>query len=331
MSRLCSCGVAVFVLAMAAVMSGCGSSSPPISVSLSPSSLQAIDPSQTVAVMATVTNDTSSKGVSWTLTGLGSLSNSTGPSVTYISPTTNLTSAQQATVTATSAADQTKTASLQITVNPYPRIPFQTLANGSVGTPYSQMIALTGGTPPFQWSVYDGPIETGYAVGGAVPDGLQMNPTTGAISGTPTGGGTWYFEATATDATGVTAFDGFLSIQITPTGPAGNPVPFLNQSLAPTAVSPGTSGFTLSVSGTGFVSGATVNFNRTVLATTFLDSGHLTAMVAASDIANASTALMTVVNPGPGGGQSNVVFFQEAAPDTTVVFAPAANSPLQIY
>ena len=182
MSRLCSCGVALFVLAMAAVMGGCGSSSPPISVSLSPSSPQAIDQSQTVAVMATLTNDTSSKGVSWTLTGPGSLSNSTGPSVTYISPTTNLTSAQQATVTATSAADQTKTASLQITVNPYPLIPFQPLANGSVGTPYSQMIALTGGTPPFQWSVYDGPIETGYAVGGAVPDGLQMNPTTGAIS-----------------------------------------------------------------------------------------------------------------------------------------------------
>jgi hypothetical protein len=331
MSRLRSCGVALFVLAMAAAMGGCGSSSPPISVSLSPSSPQAIDQSQTVTVMATVTNDTSSKGVSWTLTGPGSLSNSTGPSVTYISPTTNLTSAQQATVTATSAADQSKTASLQITVNPYPLIPFQTLANGSVGTPYSQMIALTGGTPPFQWSVYDGPIETGYAVGGAVPDGLQMNPATGAISGTPTGGGTWYFEATATDATGVTAFDGFLSIQITSTGPAGNPVPFLNQSLAPTAVSPGTSGFTLSVSGTGFVSGATVNFNRAALATTFVDSERLTAMVPAPDIANASTALVTVVNPGPGGGQSNVVFFQVAAPETTVVFAPAANSPLQIY
>jgi hypothetical protein len=324
--------VALFVLAMAGVMGGCGSSSPPISVSLSPSSPQAIDQSQTVAVTATVTNDRSSKGVSWTLTGPGSLSNSTGPSVTYISPPTNLTSAQQATVTATSAADQTKTASLQITVNPYPFIPIQqTLANGSVGTPYSQMITLTGGTPPFQWSVYDGPIETGYAVGGAVPDGLQMNPTTGAISGTPTCGGTWYFEATATDATGVTAFDGFLSIQITPTAAAGNPVPFLNQPLAPTAVLPGASGFTLSVSGTGFVSGTTVNFNRTALATTFVDSEHLTAMVPASDIANAGTAPVTVVNPAPGGGESNVVFFQVAAPETTVVFAPAANSPLQVY
>src|SRR5258708_24843419 len=193
------------------------------------------------------------------------------------------------------------------------------------------MIALTGGTPPFQWSVYNGPIETGYAVGGAVPDGLQMNPTTGAISGTPTGGGTWYFEATATDATGVTAFDGFLSIQITSPGPAGNPVPFSNQSLVPTAVSPGASGLTLSVSGTGFVSGATINLNRTALATTFVDSEHLTAIVPASDIANAGTAQVTVVNPGPGGGNSNVVFFQVATPETAVVFAPAANSPLQIY
>src|SRR4029077_7343344 len=131
MSRLCSCGVALFLLAVLAVMGGCGSSSPPISVSLAPSSAQAIDQSQTVAVMATVTNDTSSKGVSWTLAGLGSLSNPSGASVTYVSPTTILTT-QQATVTATSVADQTKTASLQITVNPYPLIPFQTLANGSV-------------------------------------------------------------------------------------------------------------------------------------------------------------------------------------------------------
>jgi hypothetical protein len=323
--------VALLVLALAALIGGCGSSSPPpISVSLSPSSPQAIDQSQTVAVTATVTNDTSSKGVSWTLTGPGSLSSSTGQSVTYTSPSTILASSQQATVTATSAADQTKKASVAITVNPYPLIPFQTLANGSVGASYSQSITLTGGTPPFQWSVYDGPIPTGYQVGGAVPDGLTMNPNTGTISGTPTGGGTWYFEATATDAAGGLAINGSLSVQIKPTGAAGNPVPFLNQPLVPTAVSPGNPAFTLSVSGTGFASGATVNFNSAPLATTLVNAEHLTAMVPAADVANAGTAAVTVVNPGPGGGPSNVVYFQVAAPEATVNFANAANSPLQV-
>ena len=331
MSRVCSCGVALFVLAMAAVMGGCSSSSsPPISVSLSPSSPQAIDQGQTVGITATVTNDMSQKGISWTLTGPGSLNNSTGPSVTYSSPTTNLTSAQQATVTATSEADPTKSASLQITVSPYLQIPFQTLASGAVGTPYSQTIALTGGTPPFQWSVYNGPIPTGYKVGGSVPDGLEMNPSTGTISGTPTGGGTWYFEAIVTDATGVTADNGFLSIQINSTVAPGNPVPFLNQPLVPTAVSPGASGFTLSVSGTGFVSGAAIDLNRTPLGTTFVDSEHLTAMVPAADVASAGTAAVTVVNPGPGSGPSNVVYFQVDAPEATVNFANATNSPLQI-
>jgi hypothetical protein len=331
MSRLCWCGVTVLVLAMAAVMGGCSSSSPPISVSVKPASPQPIDQSQTLAISATLTNDSSSKGVSWRLTGPGSLSNLTGASVTYISPTTILNSAQQVTITATSVADQTKSASLQLTVNPYPQISIlQTLASGSVGTPYSQTIVLTGGTPPFQWSVYDGPIATGYEVGGSVPDGLELNPNTGIISGTPTGGGTWYFEATATDATGATAYDGLLSIQINPTAAPGNPVPLLNQPLVPTAVSPAASGFTLSVSGTGFVSGATVDFNISPLPTTFVDREHLTAVVPATDVANAGTDAVTVVNPAPGGGASNVVYFQVAAPETTVAFANAADSPLQV-
>ena len=329
MSRICRCWGALCIAVVAMVASGCSSSpAPAISVNLSLSSSPSIDPSQTIKITATVTNDASFKGVSWSLTGPGSLSSPTGQSITYNSPSTNVTSPQQATVTATSVADQTKRAAVQITVNPQPQLPFQALANGSVGTPYSQTPTFTGGTAPFQWIVYDGPIESGWRVGGSVPDGLTLNANTGVISGTPTGGGTWYFEVIVTDATGAFGFTA-LSIQINPSASTANPVPFLNQPLTPTAVSPGNPGFALNVTGAGFVPGGVVNFNRTPLPTTFVDSEHLTALVPAADVATAGTASVMVVNPTPGGGVSNVVYFQVAAPETTVSFAAAPNSPLQ--
>jgi FG-GAP-like repeat/Putative Ig domain/FG-GAP repeat len=318
----------VVVLALAA---GCGSSPPPpISVSLSPSSTKTIDQGQTVSVSATVANDRSSDGVSWTLNGPGSLSGSTPSSVTYTAPSANITTAQQATITATSVADKTKTASLQVTVNPLPQIPNQTLPNGTAGSPYSQTIAITGGTAPFQWSIYDGPILTGYAVGGSIPDGLTLDLSSGTISGMPASGGTWSFEATVTDATGASAGNSFLSIQINPAVAPGNPVPFLNQPLSPTAVSPGNAGFTLNVSGTGFVSGATVDLNGAPLATTFVSAAQLSAAVTAADVATPGTAVITVVNPAPGGGRSNPVYLQIGAPQTTVSFVNAPNSPLAI-
>ncbi len=321
-------------LSLAAVMvvSGCGGGSAPgpaISVSVSPSG-QAVDQSMSVTVQAAVTNDTSSKGVTWKLSGPGSLSGTSGPSVSYASPSTSITSAEQATVTATSVADPTKSASVQITVNPYPAMLIQSLSAGTVGVAYSQPIVLTGGTSPFQWSVFNGAIPSGWQVGGSVPSGLTLSSSAGTISGTPTAAGTWYFDATVTDADGV-----FLaipmSLQINPAASSkGNAVPFLNQPLVPSAVAPGGTGVTLKVSGTGFVSGATVNFNGTALATTFVDGSHLSAAVPATDVVTAMTATITVVNPTPAGGASNAVYFQVGAPLATVKFANAANSPLQI-
>lgn len=79
----------------------------------------------------------------------GTLSSGTAPSVSYIPPTTTLANPQRVTVTATSVADPTKSASLQITVNPYLVMPFQTLTDGTTGMPYSQAITLIGGTAPF--------------------------------------------------------------------------------------------------------------------------------------------------------------------------------------
>src|SRR5438876_12422596 len=77
-----------------------------------------------------------------------------------------------------------------------------------------------------------------------------------------------------------------------------NPVPFVNQPLVPSAVAPGGPDFTLTVNGTGFVSGATVNWNDTPLATNFVSASQLTATVPAANTALNGTASITVLNPG---------------------------------
>jgi hypothetical protein len=106
---------------------------------------------------------------------------------------------------------------------------------------------------------------------------------------------------------------------------AENPVPLINQPLVPDATAPGGAGFTLAVHGTGFVSGAVVNWSHSSLATTFVSHSQLTAWVPAPDIAAAGTASVTVVNPSTGGGMSNVMFFEVTPSSSSIALsAPSA-------
>ena len=86
-----------------------------------------------------------------------------------------------------------------------------------------------------------------------------------------------------------------------------NPVPLVNQPLVPTSAAPGGPTFSMTVNGTGFVSASVVNWDGAPLTTTFVTSLQLTATVPTSNIANAVTASIAVVNPAPGGGTSNVM------------------------
>jgi len=94
-----------------------------------------------------------------------------------------------------------------------------------------------------------------------------------------------------------------------------NPVPFLNP-LVPSATSPGGPALTIVVTGTGFVSGSAVEWNGSPLATTFVNGSTLTVTVPAADLVSPTTATITVVSPGPGGGVSNSQYFvvQDAVP-----------------
>src|ERR1700677_5117707 len=57
-----------------------------------------------------------------------------------------------------------------------PSITTSSLPSGQVGTPYSATLVVTGGTPPYMWSLTNG----------TLPTDLSLTPSTGAITGTPT-------------------------------------------------------------------------------------------------------------------------------------------------
>jgi len=83
---------------------------------------------------------------------------------------------------------------------------------------------------------------------------------------------------------------------------------------------PGGSTLSLPVTGTGFVAGSVVYWNGTARTTTFVNSSKITATILAADIASPGTATITVVSPGPGGGQSNSEFFQVTTPLANLFF-----------
>ena len=150
---------------------------------------------------ATLPAPTVGTAYSQTLAGSGgaaaytfSLAGGSLPSWATLSPsgvlsgTPTNTTAATFTVRATDANGCTGTLSYTITpVCPTVTITPAALAQGTVGTAYSQTLAATGGTAPYSaWTV----------IAGTLPAGLSLNAATGVVSGTPT--------ATASPATSIT-------------------------------------------------------------------------------------------------------------------------------
>jgi hypothetical protein len=81
------------------------------------------------------------------------------------------------------------------------------------------------------------------------------------------------------------------------------PVPWIANPLVPMTVAPGSAAFTLTVNGTGFVSGSTVYWNGSARTTTLVSSSQLTATINTSDVTTATSGAVTV--HGPSGAVSN--------------------------
>jgi trimeric autotransporter adhesin len=86
-------------------------------------------------------------------------------------------------------------------------------------------------------------------------------------------------------------------------GTGGNPLPTIT-SISPQTAYLNSPSFTLTVNGTGFVSGAAVYISSSALPTTYVSSTQLTATVSAAYLSNTGSDYLYVVNPGPGGGYS---------------------------
>jgi hypothetical protein len=145
---------------------------------------------------------------SWSLTGGSLPAGLTLSSAGVISGTpTGTATTSNFTVTVTDSKSATKSAGLSITViQPPLSVTTTSLPGGSLGNAYSQNLQAIGGTPPYTWSIS----------AGALPTGLTLsNPSTGAITGTPTVTGTFNFTAKVTDSATPTAGTATAALSIT--------------------------------------------------------------------------------------------------------------------
>ncbi len=100
-------------------------------------------------------------------------------------------------VRATDASNRTAQQVASITVLP----PVLTITDtymqlATVNQPFDHLLTTNGGTPPYGFTVSSG----------AIPPGLQVNASTGEVSGTPTTAGVYQFSIRAADSTTPSAF-----------------------------------------------------------------------------------------------------------------------------
>ncbi len=157
------------LFALLLLIAGCAAN--PI-ITLIPSTPQAIDSGQMIGFAARVIFDVNNNGVYWSLSGPGLLTSQTATTATYVGGLSGT-----ATVTAISVTNNTIMVSRTITVTASPTITTTTLAAGTEGQSYSQTVSVTGGAGTLTYSLS----------AGALPAGLSLSSSTGAITGTPTG------------------------------------------------------------------------------------------------------------------------------------------------
>ena len=267
---------------------------PPTISSLNPTCATAGGPGFTLTVNGT--NFAAISTVNWNGTALATTFVS-ATQLTATVPAALIATAGTASITVVSCAATSNAQTFTIASTPVITSPLT--ACGTVGVAFSYTITATNNPTTFSAS--------------PLPTGLSVNTSTGVISGTPTTAGTTNVTITASNGAGPCNTSAQQTLVITIRA-----APTVS-SLSPACATAGGPQVTLTVNGTNFVSGSTVNWNGSPLTTTFVSAAQLTATVPAALIATAGTASITVVTPC--GGTSNAQTF-------TIAATPAITSPL---
>ena len=96
--------------------------------------------------------------------------------------------------------------------------------------------------------------------------------------------------------------------EITSSTAGNNPAPVL-MTISPNTVLAGSSAFTLTVTGSGFISGSAIRWNGVSLATNYVSASQISTVVPPTYITTAGTAAISVITAAPGGGTSSSVNF----------------------
>ncbi|MEM3428224.1 MAG: putative Ig domain-containing protein, partial [Nitrososphaerales archaeon] len=195
------------------------------------------------------------------------------------------------TVKVTDSANNYATKSFSITITSNLTITTSSLPNGTVGQSYSVSLSATGGYGSYTWSV----------ISGGLPNGVNLNSSTGQISGTPTNAGPCNVTIQVKDsgnniATKDFSFTIYSTLSITTTSV---PTGIVNQSYSATLQATGGSGgYTWSLYSGNLPNGLTLSPSGTISGTPTAQGQFDFSVMVTDSLNNYATKAFTMIING---------------------------------
>jgi len=242
----------------------------------------------------------------------------------------NLSGAANATISDNQGVGTITNDDVPVTVSP------GTLPNGAVATAYSQTVTASGGTGPYGFAI----------TSGALPAGLTLSAG-GALTGTPTAGGSFNFTVTATDSSAFPGpFSGSQAYTLTiaaptlalPATPLAGGTLGVTYSAAITPASGGSAPYAYAVTAGALPGGLTLNASTGAISGTPSALGTFNFSITATDsstgtgpyTATQAYAITVIDEPPTGGSSSLTVAYNAAATNVPLTLSGGAPTSLAI-